>query len=88
MLTGFADWPESLVASITAPTLVVTADRDVIRIEHAVLLASRIRTPACSSCPEITATISANAWPQREIPGRCNGHFLSWSTSWTSRRPP
>ena len=42
MLTGFADWPDSLVASITAPTLVVTADRDVIRTEHAVLLASRI----------------------------------------------
>ena len=42
MLTGLADWPDSLVASITAPTLVVAADRDVIRIEHAVLLASRI----------------------------------------------
>jgi pimeloyl-ACP methyl ester carboxylesterase len=42
MLTGFADWPDSLVASITAPTLVVAADRDVIRTEHAVLLASRI----------------------------------------------
>jgi len=42
MLTGFADWPDSLVASITAPTLVVAADRDVVRTEHAVLLASRI----------------------------------------------
>jgi pimeloyl-ACP methyl ester carboxylesterase len=42
MLTGFADWPDSLVASITAPTLVVTADRDVIRADHAVLLASLI----------------------------------------------
>jgi pimeloyl-ACP methyl ester carboxylesterase len=42
MLTGFADWPDSLVASITAPTLVLAADRDVVRTEHAVLLASRI----------------------------------------------
>jgi pimeloyl-ACP methyl ester carboxylesterase len=42
MLTGFADWPDSLVASITAPTLVVAADRDVIRTEHALLLASLI----------------------------------------------
>ncbi len=38
MLTGFADWPESLVASITAPALVVAADRDVVRADHAVLL--------------------------------------------------
>jgi pimeloyl-ACP methyl ester carboxylesterase len=36
MLTGFADWPDSLVASISAPTLVVAADRDVVRTEHAV----------------------------------------------------
>jgi pimeloyl-ACP methyl ester carboxylesterase len=42
MLTGFADWPGTLVASITAPTLVVAADHDVIRTEHAVLLASLI----------------------------------------------
>jgi pimeloyl-ACP methyl ester carboxylesterase len=42
MLTGFADWPDSLVAAITAPTLVVAADRDVVRTEHAALLASRI----------------------------------------------
>jgi pimeloyl-ACP methyl ester carboxylesterase len=77
MLTGFADWPDSLVASITVPTLVVAADRDVIRTEHAVLLASVSRTPACSLCLEITATISANSWPQREIPGRSDGHFLS-----------
>jgi pimeloyl-ACP methyl ester carboxylesterase len=42
MLTGFTDWPDTLVASITAPTLVIAADRDVIRTEHAVLLASLI----------------------------------------------
>lgn len=42
MLTGFTDWPEALVASITAPTLVVAADRDVVRTEHAVRLASLI----------------------------------------------
>jgi hypothetical protein len=42
MLTGFADWPDSLVASITAPALVVAADRDVVRTEHAVRLASLI----------------------------------------------
>ena len=43
---------------------------------------------ACPSCLEITATISASSWPQREIPGRSDGHFLFWSTSWTSRRSP
>jgi len=42
MLTGFTDWPDALLASITAPTLVVVADQDVIRTEHAVLLASLI----------------------------------------------
>ena len=42
MLTGFTDWPDALVASITAPTLVIVADRDVVRVEHAVLLASLI----------------------------------------------
>ena len=42
MLTGFTDWPDALVASITAPALVVAADQDVIRTEHAVLLASLI----------------------------------------------
>ena len=42
MLTGFTDWPDTLVASITAPTLVVAADQDVIRPEHTVLLASLI----------------------------------------------
>jgi pimeloyl-ACP methyl ester carboxylesterase len=42
MLTGFTDWSDSLIASITAPTLVVAADQDVIRPEHTVLLASVI----------------------------------------------
>jgi pimeloyl-ACP methyl ester carboxylesterase len=42
MLTGFTDWPDTLVASITTPTLVVAADQDVIRTEHAALLASLI----------------------------------------------
>ncbi|MEV4642307.1 alpha/beta fold hydrolase [Actinoplanes sp. NPDC049548] len=42
MLTGFTDWPEATVASITAPTLVVAADRDVVRTEHTVLLGSLI----------------------------------------------
>jgi pimeloyl-ACP methyl ester carboxylesterase len=42
MLTAFTNWPDALVKSITAPTLVVAADRDVIRTEHSVLLASVI----------------------------------------------
>src|SRR4051812_21218121 len=42
MLTGFTDFPDGLIASIAAPTLVVAADRDVIRIEHAARLASLI----------------------------------------------
>jgi pimeloyl-ACP methyl ester carboxylesterase len=42
MLTGFTDWPDSVVAAIAAPTLVVAADQDVIRPEHTVRLASLI----------------------------------------------
>src|SRR5262249_35308763 len=45
MLTGFTDWPDVLVASITAPTLVVAADQDVIRTEHTVLLPPLTPTP-------------------------------------------
>jgi pimeloyl-ACP methyl ester carboxylesterase len=42
MITGFTDWPDASVASITAPTLVVAADHDVVRPEHTVRLASLI----------------------------------------------
>jgi hypothetical protein len=42
MLTGFTDWPDALVASITAATLVVAADQDVVRPDHAVRLADLI----------------------------------------------
>ncbi len=42
MLSGFVDWPDVSVESITAPTLVVAGDRDVIRTEHSMLLASLI----------------------------------------------
>jgi len=42
MLTGFTDFPDRLIASITAPTLVVVADRDVVKTEHAVRLAALI----------------------------------------------
>jgi pimeloyl-ACP methyl ester carboxylesterase len=44
MLTGFTDFPDRLIASITAPTLVVAADRDVVKAEHAVRLASLIES--------------------------------------------
>ncbi|WP_433383774.1 alpha/beta fold hydrolase [Actinoplanes sp. CA-142083] len=42
MLTGFRDFPDSLLASIAAPTLVVAADQDVVRREHTVELAGLI----------------------------------------------
>ncbi|MEY9938386.1 alpha/beta fold hydrolase [Streptacidiphilus sp. MAP5-3] len=42
MLTGFTDFPDALVASITAPTLVMAGDQDVIRVDHALRLASLI----------------------------------------------
>ncbi|MEU0556735.1 alpha/beta fold hydrolase [Dactylosporangium sp. NPDC006015] len=42
MLTGFTDWPDALPAAIAAPTLVVVADRDVVRVEHAARLAALI----------------------------------------------
>jgi pimeloyl-ACP methyl ester carboxylesterase len=46
MLTGFADWHDAQVASITAPTLVVAADHDVVRVEHTVLLADFLDRPS------------------------------------------
>ncbi len=36
------DWPDALPASITAPTLVVCADQDVVTSAHAVRLAGLI----------------------------------------------
>jgi pimeloyl-ACP methyl ester carboxylesterase len=35
-MLGFRDWPESAVRSVTAPTLVVVGDADVVRPEHAI----------------------------------------------------
>jgi pimeloyl-ACP methyl ester carboxylesterase len=40
LMLGFEDFPDELLASIAAPVLVVGADRDVIRAEHFVVLAS------------------------------------------------
>ena len=34
MLHGFTDWPDTDLAAIAAPTLLVVADRDVVRVEH------------------------------------------------------
>lgn len=42
MLTGFTDWPDTVPAGIAAPTLVVAGDRDVVRADHAVRLASLV----------------------------------------------
>jgi pimeloyl-ACP methyl ester carboxylesterase len=42
MLIGFADVPEADLAGITAPTLVIAADRDVITRRHALDLAGLI----------------------------------------------
>ena len=40
LMLGFADFPDALVASVTAPTLVVGADRDVVRAGHLVAVAA------------------------------------------------
>lgn len=40
LMLGFEDFPDEFVASIAAPTLVVVADRDVVRVEEAVALAA------------------------------------------------
>ena len=39
LMLGFADFPDDLVRSVTAPTLIVGADRDVVRAAHFVELA-------------------------------------------------
>ncbi|MGO4534756.1 alpha/beta fold hydrolase [Leifsonia sp. 2MCAF36] len=40
LMLGFEDFPDALLASIAAPTLVVGADRDVVRASHFVELAA------------------------------------------------
>ena len=40
LMLGFEDFPDELVASVTAPTLVVGADRDVVRADHFVAVAA------------------------------------------------
>ncbi|WP_285114914.1 alpha/beta fold hydrolase [Leifsonia sp. fls2-241-R2A-40a] len=40
LMLGFEDFPDALLAAVTAPTLVVGADRDVIRASHFVELAA------------------------------------------------
>jgi len=40
LMLGFEDFPDDLLAAIVAPTLVVVADRDVVRVEEAVALAA------------------------------------------------
>jgi len=40
LMLGFEDFPDELLAAVTVPTLVVGADRDVVRAEHFVELAS------------------------------------------------
>ena len=40
LMLGFEDFPDELIASIAAPTLVVVADRDVVRVQEAVDLAA------------------------------------------------
>ncbi len=42
MLTGFTDWPDEMLASISAPTLVVGADQDVVTVSHTARLAELI----------------------------------------------
>ncbi len=42
MLDGFTDWPDSDLTAISAPTLLVVGDRDVVRVDHVVATASRI----------------------------------------------
>lgn len=42
LMLGFEDVPDELVASVSAPTMVVGADRDVVRAEHLVHLSSRL----------------------------------------------
>ncbi len=39
-MLGFRDWPDAAVRSVTAPTLVVVGDADVVRPEHAVELSN------------------------------------------------
>src|SRR4030095_3962704 len=51
LLAGFTDWSDDLVTSITAPTLVVAADQDVIRPRHTVLRTSLIPTPPLPIVP-------------------------------------
>ncbi len=41
-MVGFKDWPDSALASIKAPTLIIAADHDVVTPEHAAEMANLI----------------------------------------------
>jgi pimeloyl-ACP methyl ester carboxylesterase len=42
LMLGFTDWPDAIPGSITAPTLVVGGDRDVVTVEHLTTLSHLI----------------------------------------------
>jgi pimeloyl-ACP methyl ester carboxylesterase len=74
----YADLPAPYrEASITVPTLVVAADRDVVRTEHAVLLASRIPNARLLIVPGNHGDYLGELVAAAGIPGRSDGHFLS-----------
>jgi pimeloyl-ACP methyl ester carboxylesterase len=42
LMLGFTDWPDADLESITAPTLVIVGDRDVVTVDHALRLSQLI----------------------------------------------
>jgi len=42
LMLGFTDWPDDDLRAVQAPTLVVVGDRDVVKVEHSLLLADII----------------------------------------------
>ncbi|MFT3913010.1 MAG: alpha/beta fold hydrolase [Anaeromyxobacteraceae bacterium] len=62
-LLAFRDWPDARVKAVTAPTLVVAGDADVVRAEHAVALARLIPRARLAILPLTThdAVLGAHA---------------------------
>jgi pimeloyl-ACP methyl ester carboxylesterase len=82
-MAGFADVPESAVRGVRAPTLIITGDRDVARLEHALELSRTFPDARLLVLPSGHGDYLAEAWTApvdtdyAEITARLLERFLS-----------
>ena len=66
-MLDFKDWPDSDVKSIQAPTMILIADQDVIRPEHAVELFRLLPHGSLAILPNTDHMTLVNRWPVEMI---------------------